>query len=102
MVKQVPLSEADKAHAAYVLEHYTPIVKAAGMWSPSLNAGNIYALAGAIQKDPGVWERSAKLSQGCVISEGTALKVLQAMTPVEIEALQMRIMTKYKNNVRER
>jgi len=83
---------AEAEHPADILERYTPIVKAAGMWSPKLDVYNVFMLGTAILKDTEVFKRRMG---------GDPVPALQAMSVREIEALQMRIMNKYRKNVKE-
>lgn len=96
------IPEADVAHIKDIIERYTPIVRAAGMWSPAQNAGNIYALAGAIIKDDILNAKAQQFkdpAMPAVLPAGSTLLALAAMSPRELDALQTRIMDKYKNNV---
>jgi hypothetical protein len=83
-----------------IASHWAPIVKAAGMYHPSQDAGNLFLLAGSIMHDPEVRKRfMARMNswlppegrETCPPADDYYVGVLNAMTPAEKNALKARI-----------
>lgn len=88
-----------------IIDRWYPIVAAAGLYHPAMDANNLFMLAAAIMKDPIVLERvgahmkTFQPTDEQLVCENVHEEVLNAMNPADKGELKKRIYALHSGKV---